>query len=159
MAVITPDGAASGATLDSDLQSGARAIGVAVAPRLRDMTPAIRPAADGGVEPEFLLESMTLDPEDPADPVTMVACLSAHDAYVAARKRPGAVSPGALALARILVWATRAEMLGAHPQILWLGPPSRLPDDIHGYVVRASVRLTSGATTARAEAVAVIRRG
>ncbi len=157
--MIMPQGADPGAALDADLQAGARAIGLAVAARLRELAPAIRPTDDGGVEPDFHLVEMTLDPDDPADPITLVACLSAHDAYVRARGRHGAVSPGALALARVLVWATRAEMLGARPEIVWIGPPSRRPDDLDGHVVSVSVRLTSGAVTARARAVAVIRRG
>ena len=155
MPVTNPVGA--GPLQDPDVQSGAQAIGFAVAARLRELAPALRPA-DGGAEPHFEITEIELVPDDPADDVTLVACLSAHDTYAAARGRPGGVSPGALALARVLVWATRAEMLGARHEVRWIGPPARMPDDMTGHVITAHVVLTSGATRARASAAMVVAR-
>ena len=157
MPVNVPAGA--GPLQDPDLAAGAQAIAFAVAARLRELAPSLRPPADGGAEPVFDLAELTLDPDDPADPLTLAACLGAHDTYAAARGRPGAVSPGGLALARVLVWATRAEMLGAKPDVRWIGPPARMPDDIDGQVITASVVLTAGDTRARASAALVVARG
>ena len=153
MPVTNPAGA--GPLQDPDVQSGAQAIGFAVAARLRELAPALRPA-DDGVEPTFEVVQIDLVPADPADEVTLAACLSAHDAYAAGRGRPGGVSPGALALARVLVWATRAEMLGARPDVRWIGPPARMPEGIEGHVVTASVVLKSGEVRARASAAVVV---
>lgn len=144
--------------LDPDLAAGSQAIGMAVSARLRELAPALRPATEGGGEPRFLIEELALDPADPADALTVAACISAHDGYVAARGRPGAVSPGALALARVLVWATRAEMLGARPEVRWIGPPARMPEGLQGQVVTASVVLECEGTRARAQAVVVVAR-
>lgn len=147
-----PDPAAA---LDPDLANAARGIGVAVAARLRDLAPAIRPATDAG-EPDLVVEEITLEPADPLDPVTLLACMSAHDAYVAARGRAGGASPGALALARVLTWASRAEMLGRTPRIAWIGPPARRPDDLQGTAITATVRLAGPAGPVRAAAMAVV---
>jgi hypothetical protein len=100
------------ADLDPDLAQAAMGIGVAAAMRLRDLAPALRPLRDDGAEPELVIEEITLDPEDPVDAITLVACVRAHDAYVASRGRREAASPGALAIARLLAWTARAEMLG-----------------------------------------------
>jgi len=143
------------AALDPDLAQAARGIGVAVAMRLRELAPAIRPAGAAG-EPDLVIEEITLDPEDPLDPVTLLACISAHDAYVSGRGRSAGASPGALAIARLLTWATRAEALGRAPRITWIGPPSRRPDDIPGHVVSASVRLSGADGAVRAAAVAIV---
>ncbi len=97
-----------------------------------------------------------MDPADPLDPFTLIACLQAHDAYVAARGRPGAASPGAIALARLLTWAARAEMLGRAPLVVWIGPASRRPDTADGHTVTATVRLTGADGPVRAVAVAVV---
>ena len=154
MPVISPAGA--GPLQDPDLGAGAQAIGFAVAQRLRDLAPALRPADEQGREPQFTIEEIVLDPADPADPLTVAACVTAHDAYAAGRGRPGAVSPGALALARVLVWASRAEMLGARPEVRWIGPPARMPADVSGQVVTASVVLACGDQRARAAAALVV---
>lgn len=156
MPVINPAGADP--LLDPDLSAGSQAIGFAVAERLRELAPALRPVGDSGAEPRFLIEEISLDPADPADALTLAACLAAHDGYVAGRGRPGAVSPGALALARVLVWATRAEMLGARPDVRWIGPPARMPDDAEGQVVTAAVVLECDGTRARAQAAMVVAR-
>lgn len=156
MGIVHAEGTDPTASLDPDLARAARGIGMAVAIRLRDLAPAIRPALPGGDEPTFLIEAMDLDPPDPADPVTLVACLEAHDAYVAGRGRPGAASPGALALARVLVWAARAEVLGRAPRIAWIGPPSRRPDGAEGHAVTADVRLRGEEGPARASALLLV---
>jgi hypothetical protein len=156
--VIHAPGADPVQHLDPDLRAGAQAISFAVAARLRELAPALRPADDSGVEPTFVIDTLALVPDDPADAITVVACLGAHDTYATGRGRPGAVSPGALALARVLVWATRAEMLGARPDVRWIGPPARMPDAIEGQVITASVELTSGDTRARACAAMVVGR-
>ena len=150
---VGPDPAAG---LDPDLANAARGIGFAVGARLRELAPALRPASDAGTEPDLVIEEITLDPDDPLDPLTMIACLQAHDAYVAGRGRPAGASPGALALARVLAWAARAEMLGRAPRIAWIGPPARRPDDLSGHAVTATVALSDGESRVRAAAVAVI---
>ena len=147
----------TGAALDPDLARAAGGIGAAVAVRLRELAPALRATAPAGGEPTLSLESLTLEPSDPLDDVTLAACVHAHDAYVAARGRPGAVSPGALALARILTWAARAEMLGRAPVVQWIGPPSRRPGEAAGHSIAAHVLLRDADGTAvRAAAVAVV---
>lgn len=156
MGIRLPDGPDPAAGLDPDLVNAARGIGFAVGARLRELAPALRPAGDDGAEPDLLVEAITLDPDDPLDPLTLVACLQAHDSYAVARGRPGAASPGALALARLLAWAARAEMLGRAPRIAWIGPPSRRPDDLAGHAVTATVALLDGDARVRAAAVAVI---
>lgn len=155
MGIRLADAPDPAAALDPDLASAARGIGVVVAARLAELAPAIRPATGTG-EPELVIDDISLDPPDPLDPVTLLACLSAHDAYVAARGRAAGASPGALALARVLAWASRAEMLGRAPRIDWLGPPSRRPDDIHGTTITATVRLSGSDGVVRAAAVAVV---
>ena len=159
MPVIHTPGADPAHHLDADLRSGAHAIGLAVAARLRDLAPSLRPARGDGGEPTFVLEALELDPDDPADALTLVACIGAHDAYTAARGRAGAVSPGGLALARVLVWATRAEMLGTRPDVRWVGPPARMPEGLEGHVITATVVLADGDTRARASAAMVVTRG
>ncbi len=148
-------GADPSANLEPDLQAGASAIAMAATARLVDLAPALRPARDEA-EPVHEVVSLTLQPDDPLDALTMASCMAAHNAYVASRGRPGGVSPGALALARLLVWATRAEMLGGRPDVRWIGPPARRPDDIEGLVVTASAELGGDAGPARAQACMVV---
>lgn len=156
MGIRRADAQDPAAGLDPDLAQAARGIGVAVAMRLRELAPSLRPAADDGAEPDLVIDEIQLDPDDPLDPLTLIACIEAHDAYVRARGRTGAASPGALALARVLVWAARAEMLGRAPTIAWIGPPARRPDDVAGHAVTASVRLSGPDGAVRAAAVALI---
>jgi len=150
------DGPDPAAGLDPDLVNAARGIGFAVGARLRELAPALRPVNESGAEPDLVIEEIDLDPTDPLDPLTLIACLQAHDAYAMARGRPGAASPGALALARVLTWAARAEMLGRAPRIAWIGPPARRPQGLVGHAVTASVSLRDGDHLVRAVAVAVI---
>ena len=148
-----PDAAAA---LDPAVAQAARGIGAAVAMRLVELAPALRPAQDDGSEPDLLIEEVALDPPDPLDPVTLLACLQAHDSYVATRGRPTGASPGALALARVLAWAARAEMLGRAPRIAWIGPPARRPDDVAGTAITASVRMSGPTGDVRGAAVALV---
>ncbi|MBM3664214.1 MAG: hypothetical protein FJW92_00220 [Actinobacteria bacterium] len=156
MGIRLPDGPDPVAGLDPELVNAARGIGFAVGARLRELAPSLRPSNDAGAEPDLVIEEIALDPDDPLDPLTLIACLQAHDAYVVARGRPGAASPGALALARVLAWAARAEMLGRAPGIAWIGPPGRRPDGLAGHAVTATVTLLDGDTRIRAAAVAVV---
>lgn len=156
MGIRLADGPDPAAGLDPDLANAARGIGFAVGARLRELAPALRPASDAGAEPDLVIDEITLDPDDPLDPLTIIACMQAHDAYVAGRGRPAGASPGALALARLLAWSARAEMLGRAPRIAWIGPPARRPDDIRGHAVTATVTLSDGDSRVRAAAVAVI---
>ena len=156
MGIRVTDGPDPAAGLDPDLANAARGIGFAVGARLRELAPALRPASGTGAEPDLVIEAITLDPDDPLDPLTIIACIQAHDSYVAGRGRPAAASPGALALARLLAWSARAEMLGRAPRIAWIGPPARRPDDIPGHAVTATVTLSDGDSRVRAAAVAVI---
>jgi hypothetical protein len=144
------------ADLDPDLANAAKGIGVAAGLRLRDLAPALRPALEDGSEPVLVIEDITLEPEDPADAITLIACMQAHDAYVAARGRRDAASPGALAIARILAWAARAEMLGRAPDVRWIGPPTRVPGDVTGHAVTAQVRLSGPDGPVRAAATAIV---
>ncbi len=144
------------ADLDPDLAQAAMGIGVAAAMRLRDLAPALRPLRDDGAEPELVIEEITLDPEDPVDAITLVACVRAHDAYVASRGRREAASPGALAIARLLAWTARAEMLGRAPDVRWIGPPTRVPEDVTGLAVTARVTLTGDDGAVRAAATAIV---
>ena len=156
MGIRLPDGPDPAAGLDPDLANAARGIGFAVGARLRELAPALRPATDSGAEPDLVIDEIRLEPDDPLDPLTIIACIQAHDAYVAGRGRPGAASPGALALARLLAWAARAEMLGRAPRIAWIGPPARRPDGLEGHAITATVALSDGEARVRAAAVAVI---
>lgn len=156
MGIRVTDGPDPAAGLDPELVNAARGIGFAVGARLRDLAPALRPASDSGAEPDLVIEEIALDPDDPLDPLTLIACLQAHDSYAVARGRPGAASPGALALARVLAWAARAEMIGRAPRIAWIGPPARRPEGLVGHAVTARVSLRDGDDLVRAVAVAVI---
>jgi hypothetical protein len=154
--ILLPDGPDPAAGLDPELVNAARGIGFAVGARLRELAPSLRPVSDAGAEPDLVIDTVTLDPDDPLDPLTLIACMQAHDSYVVARGRPGAASPGALALARVLAWAARAEMLGKAPGIAWIGPPARRPEGLTGHAVTATVTLLDGDARIRAAAVAVV---
>ena len=156
MGIRLADGPDPTAGLDPELATAARGIGFAVGARLRELAPALRPVSGTGAEPDLVIEHITLDPDDPLDPLTLVACLQAHDSYAVARGRTGAASPGALALARVLVWAARAEMIGRAPRIAWIGPPNRRPDGLAGHAVTATVALLDGDARVRAAALAII---
>lgn len=145
--------------LDAELKVAAEAIGVGLQPQLTKLGPALSKALEGGTatEPDATLQSLELDHEGAADALCLAACVAAHRSYVTARGRPGGTSSGALAIARILVWAHRAAMLGTPPTITWIGPAPRLPEAGAGEaVLRARCAVTIGGATRRAEAAAII---
>jgi hypothetical protein len=141
--------------LDLELRLGAEAIGTSLAPRIAELAPALAAADDG--EPDALLSALDLDHEGAPDTLSLVACLAAHRGYVTRRGRPGAVSAGGLALARLLVWGHRATLLGAAPSVEWIGPAPRLPEASGDQIVlRARCALRIGGSTRRAEAAALL---
>lgn len=122
---------------------------------LTKLAPALTRAAEGD-EPHATLDALDLDHEGAPDALSLIACMAAHRAYVIARGDPDGVSVGALALARLLVWAQRAALLGPAPRIEWIGPAPRRPEpgDRLSLSARGAVRL--GGSLRRAEAVALI---
>lgn len=156
---LTDDDHARVAALDAELRTAAEAIGAALAPQLKRLTPALAPQA-GGAEPEAVLTALDLDHEGAPDPLSLAACVAAHRAYVAARGRPEGVSTGALAIARLLVWGQRAALLGPAPKIAWIGPAPRQPEAGAGQAaLRARCVVTVAGTTRRAEAAALVAGG
>jgi hypothetical protein len=112
--------------LEPELRAAAGAIGAAVREELVRRAPGLV-RAEGGPADGLLLE-LGLDREPEPDDVSLAACVAAHRAYVTSRGEPDGLSLGALALARLLVWASRASILGPAPRLAWLGPPSRRPE-------------------------------
>jgi hypothetical protein len=113
------------------------------------------------MSPSAELVALSLDREQTPDPISLVACLGAHRAYVERRGNPDGVSLGALALARLLVWATRATMIGPAPEVVWLGPGARRPaaaPDQFIIVAKARAAVSSGQREAVAEALVRERR-
>jgi hypothetical protein len=145
--------------LEPELRIAAEALGMGLRQQLTRLAPSLtRPGGDQGdrVVDAVLLE-LHLDHEGPPDAVSLAACLAAHRAYVAARTQPEGVSAGALALARLLIWAQRAALLGPAPELVWIGPASRRPEDEAGRVaLSARCALEIGGRTRRAEAVALL---
>lgn len=156
MGIRHAEGIDPAAGLDPDLANAARGIGVAAAITLRRLAPALRPAREDGSEPDLVIEEITLEPEDPTDPITLLACIQAHDSYVAARGRKAAASPGALAIARLLAWTARAEVLGRTPDVRWIGPPSRVPAEVMGHQVTARIHLSGTDGPVRAVAMVIV---
>ncbi len=147
------------AALEPGLRSAAEALGTALRPQLARLAPGMTRPREGEAGGEALLEALDLDREGPPDALSLAACLAAHRAYVAGRGQPDGVSAGALALARLLVWAQRAAMLGPAPEIRWLGPAPRRPeghDDALALGARCSLEM--GGAVRRAEALALIAR-
>jgi hypothetical protein len=145
--------------LEPGLRAAAEALGVALRPRLGELAPGITRPPDGEGDADALLSSLDLDREGEPDPLSLAACLAAHRAYVAGRGRPEAVSAGALALARLLVWGQRAAMLGPAPRIEWLGPSARRPEGMDDRIALAArCALEVGGSVRRAEALALIAR-
>lgn len=144
--------------LEPELRSAARAIGAGLRAELTKMRPALSRDDEGG-DPDAELVSIDLEHDGPADPLSLTACLAAHRAYVTERGHPDGVSLGALAISRILVWGTRASMLGRAPVVTWIGPPARRPelsDDEVSLAATATIRI--GEAERRAGAVAVVKR-
>jgi hypothetical protein len=146
------------AALDGDLRAAARAIGVSLGPELARLRPALAPAAGDGREPDAELTALDLDRDGEPDALTLAACLAAHDEYVTRAGRAGGVSLGALALGRLLVWASRAALLsGRPPRIRFIGPPRRAPEAGPGeLLLSAHCAATVAGEARQARAVAVV---
>lgn len=156
MALRLTDRSAQGLdALDPELRAAAEALGMALLPRLRDLKPGMT-RLDAG-SPEATLTSLDVPPEGEPDPLSLAAVLSAHRAYVRSRGEPEGVSTGALAIARLLVWAQRAAMLGPAPRVAWIGPEARRPDGVEGVPLTATCTVSAGESRRTARAVAVLR--
>ncbi|MDH3225738.1 MAG: hypothetical protein OEM67_01425 [Thermoleophilia bacterium] len=146
--------------LEPEVRITAEALGASLADRLVELAPSLTRDGDD-TSPSARLVALSLDRERDPDPVSLVACLGAHRAYLARRGNPEGVSLGALALARLLVWATRASMIGPAPEVVWLGPGARRPaagPDQYVIVARARAEVSSGQREAVAEALVRERR-
>jgi hypothetical protein len=145
--------------LEPELRIAAEAIGLALRDQLTRLAPGLTrpPEGQGDAATEAVLVDLDLDHDGAPDAVSLVAIVAAHRSYVSARGRPDAVSAGALALGRILVWAQRAALLGPAPRVVWVGPAARRPDDSEGRIaLSARCAIEIAGTTRRAEAVALI---
>lgn len=147
-------------SLEPGLRAAAEALGAALRPQLATLAPGLtRPREGESAEADAVLAALDLDHEGDPDALSLAACLAAHRAYVAGRGRAEGVSAGALALARLLVWAQRAAMLGPAPRIEWIGPAPRRPEGSEDRLaLSARCALEMGGATRRAEAVALIAR-
>lgn len=144
------------ARADADLRPAAEAMGLAALGHLERLRPRL---ADDGEAGSPVLEALDLEREGAPDPLSLVACIAAHRSYAAGRGRPDAVSVGGLAIARLLVWAERAALLGEPPRLVWIGPPARAPDRGEGQAaLTATCRLTVDGVPTKAAAVAVVER-
>jgi hypothetical protein len=147
--------------LEPELRMAAEAIGAGLRDQLTRLAPGLTRPAQGGDDPEVdaVLVELDLDHEGAPDALSLAACVAAHRTYVTARGRPEAVSAGALALGRLLVWAQRAALLGPAPRLVWVGPAARRPEG-HDERVALSARcaLEVGGRTRRAEALALVER-
>jgi hypothetical protein len=146
--------------LDPDLLAAAGAIGAAIGAELARIRPAlVRGSTDDGYEPEAVLLGLELEREGLADAVALSACLTAHRVYVESRGHPEAVSLGALPLAHLLFWASRASVLGPSPRIDWIGPASRRPEPAtHQFELQAVAAAHVDGQPREARAVALVRR-
>jgi hypothetical protein len=144
--------------LEPELRVAAEAIGLSLRDQLTRLAPGLtRPPQGQDAATEAVLVDLDLDHDGAPDAVSLVAIVAAHRSYVSARGRPDAVSAGALALGRILVWAQRAALLGPAPRVVWVGPAARRPDDAEGRLaLSARCAVEIAGTTRRAEAVALI---
>jgi len=157
---VTEGDARSIDALDAEVRVTAEALGASLAGRLVELAPGLTRDGDD-MSPSAELVALSLDRENAPDPVSLAACLSAHRAYVARRGNADGVSLGALALARLLVWATRAAMIGPAPEVVWLGPGARRPaaePDQYIIVARARAAVPGGRREAVAEALVRERR-
>lgn len=146
--------------LEPDLRAAADAIGLGLRTRLTELRPGLlRPAAGAAGPAEAVLDALELDREGPPDALSLVACLAAHRAYVAARGDADGVSIGALALARLLVWAGRAALLGPAPRVAWIGPAPRRPEPEAGqFALGARCAVTIDGRSREARAIALVTR-
>ncbi len=146
--------------LEPELRSAAEALGVALGPQLTRLAPGLtRPREGDDPGADALLTALDLDHEGEPDALSLAACVAAHRAYVAGRNQAAAASAGALALARLLVWAQRAAMLGPAPRIEWIGPAPKRPEGMDDRIALAArCTLELGGAARRAEAVCLIAR-
>lgn len=142
--------------VDPELRVAAEALGMGLRAELVRLAPALT-RSDGPEGPEARLVALDLDREGAPDALSLTACLAAHRAYVIARGDAEGVSTGALALARLLVWAQRAALLGPAPRIDWIGPAPRRPEPEGRFALAARAAIQVGGTTRRAEAIALLR--
>ena len=146
-------------TVEPELRVAAEAFGMGLRAELIRLAPALtRPSGGAPEGAGATLAQLDLDHEGAPDALSLAACVAAHRAYAIARGDPEAVSAGALALARLLVWAQRAAMLGTAPRIEWIGPAPRRPEPEGRLALGARCALEMHGATRRAEAVALITR-
>lgn len=143
--------------IDPELRGPAHAIGMGLGKQVGPLRPALTLGIDPTVPPEVEVISLELAPEGEPDAISLAACQAAHQTYVTSRGAPASASLGALAIARLLVWAQRAALLGATPQITWIGPPQRRPPDAAGIEIRASCVALVDGTRRTATAIALVR--
>jgi len=142
--------------LDPDLGGAAHAIGVGLGAQLGRLRPALSQGTDPAAVPDVEIVSLDLASEGAPDPLSLAAIRAAHHAYVSARGAPDGASLGAFAIARLLVWAQRAAILGATPTVRWIGPIQRRPPETSGIEVHASCVGVVDGTRRTAKALAVI---
>lgn len=141
--------------LEPELRAAAEAIGMSLLPRLRDLKPGMtRLDPDPG---DVTLLSLAVPPEGEPDALSLAAVLAAHRAYARSRGDAEGLSVGALAIARLLVWAQRAAMLGRAPAVAWIGPEARRPEGLEGTALTATCTVAAGEGRRTARAVAVLR--
>ena len=157
MGLGVPDGDKRAiAALDAEVRAMAEALGTGLAPRLAELAPSLTRDGENQAPAAELLR-LALDREPEPDPATLAACIAAHRAYVTRRGRPDGLSLGGLALARLLVWAARAALLGPAPRMIWLGPAARRPTPSPGqHVIAATARARVGRGTREAVAEALV---
>jgi len=141
--------------VEPDLRGAAHAIGMGLGGQLARLRPALSRGGDSDAVPDVEVLSLALVPEGEPDGLSLTAIRAAHQAYVSTRGTPDGASLGALAIARLLVWAQRAALLGATPKIIWIGPEQQRPGDATGIEIHAAcVGLVDGSRrTARALAL------
>jgi hypothetical protein len=143
---------------DPELRGVAQALGLGAAGRLGSLRPALTRGEGGSATPAVEILAIELTHEGAPDGLTLAACEAAHQSYVSARGEPNATSLGALAIARLLIWAQRAALLGRTPEVLWIGPSARRPPDLEGIDITASCTGSVDGTRRSAAAIAVVRR-
>lgn len=146
--------------LEPDLRAAASAIGSAIGAELARIRPALmRGSVEEGYEPDAVVLGMQLEREGLADAVALAACLTAHRVYVESRGHPEGISLGALPLAHLLFWASRASVLGPTPRIDWIGPVARRPDPAnHQFDLEAVCAAEVDGQPREARAAALVRR-
>ncbi len=159
--VLAPEHQSGIDGLEQELRAAAEALGLSLRPELDRLRPALSQDEGGGAATdEASLLRLDLEHEGAPDDLTLAACVAAHRAYVTGRGTAGGFSPGALALSRLLVWLQRAAMLGATPELAWLGPEVRQPELRAGQVtLTASCAVRVGDAVRQARAMAVLAGG